>query len=146
MISGSQCLYTEPMEDLASAFLRGLRKHDWVDGDRIATEAFVPSHPAEAAPGGKEASINWHDDDAALARARRDKNAQHGLARVELGDAMKMLAIAGLEDHLKFERRQSPADPENQHHGNIVYMPVVYERKPMEKQLAAILATIGRLY
>ncbi len=78
--------------------------------------------------GWSEASINWEDDDQAVAFTRSQKNArgllhQHGVGRLAVVDIEKCKSLTTVAERLAFERRQDPEQPDNPYHGNLLIEP-----------------------
>lgn len=125
---------TVPLEQDAPPFpatlLRGIRSSDWVKhAPLVAREAFMPSKKASEAraaagyePPGSDISINWEDDERALALLREDKaNAKFGVARVQqlhLQHTQKVYRDLGV---LRWERREIRGERPNPYHGNFVF-------------------------
>jgi hypothetical protein len=121
---------------LPASCLRGLRAPGWVyDDGVICSDAFMPdSRTARGrVDGGIETSINWEDDEDAIAELRKSNAAQHGVARlrcehIEIVDRSRGLLLA--------ERKDSGDG--NPYHGNIVFAGTLAPRR--QRELAAALA------
>ncbi len=132
------------VDDLPSSCLRGLRLKNWIVGDLVATEAFIPD-PKTAEyrqDGGSETSVNWEDDASVLDFTLANRSAaQHGAAQIDtvqinhISRNVKSIAMP-----LLCERKQTEKNP---YHGNIVYAATA--PKYLQKLLAASLALNSKL-
>lgn len=129
---------------LAASCLRGLAKKDHrTERPRVAPKAFLPD-PRTARTredGGEETSINWEDDDGALAQLRSGNQAHNGVARLERRWIENVAASFGAPGVLFAERRRAEGS-DNPYHGNIVFCGLTMLEK---NHLAACLALYAKL-
>jgi hypothetical protein len=127
-----------------SKVLRGLRNKDHVSQDEPpfpTAVAFYPKFDSNKRPdGAKDISVNFYDDEGAVARLRQDRT------RVAFGIAVlptRAIDEINLEpfcsQSLLLERCVDEQDPGNQYHGNIVYLAKLSREKI--KVVAALLVT-----
>lgn len=119
------------------ACLRGIRLSKWItaspDGNVLAGIAYefdVAPRPGLPHAGWREASVNWEDDDQAVAFTKKQRNEkgllyQHGVGRLLVSDLERCRALMPVADRLKFERRLDPEQPGNRYHGNLLIDPEV---------------------
>jgi len=108
---------SKALKALPSTLVRGLRKKDAIVQGKVSLVAFVPD--GKRPNGGREASVNWEDDEGALPQVLADKkNSAHGAARVARAWIDEVAASEGCDGALAYERQSLP---ENSYHGNLVY-------------------------
>jgi hypothetical protein len=66
-------------------------------------------------PPGHETSVNWNDDDAAIAHTTKHPTGRYGAAQVHLG---WLAQLAGHQPGLAWERREVEGNP---YHGNLLF-------------------------
>jgi hypothetical protein len=123
--------------------LRGLISGDCREGSTIKPKAFEEyKKTAETRqrdgrqPHGTEVSINWEEDTGALTQLRGNEPAsRHGIARLPLQALEAVCRCPGLEDCLHWEYHRIP---NNDYHGNIVYLDGV--PKPRKLAIQHVLA------
>lgn len=119
---------------------RGLRKSEWVQGDRASGDAFTPdgvADPESWRPGSGEVSVNW-DDDADTLGFTRDQRSdrgfslnQHGVARLTVEDIESCRQTLRLFELLWYERKPLAS---NRYHGNLLF------QKELPKQFKRAIA------
>lgn len=123
--------------------LRGLRKSSFLkEGGGIATEAFMPDPRTakERTDGRQETSIDWQDDDQALASlvARRTHSIA-GVVRLARSRVDEIGRFESLEDgSLGYERRPVDGNPR---HGNLLFGSAPAYR---HRQIASAMALSAR--
>ena len=129
------------MSGLPEYCIRGIQRGSWLEGEKVKTEAFNPQKPKrgyERPDGDKEVSINWEDDEAAVALTLKNNSiSQGGYARL----ARKHIdSVSTISEGLVFcERRPiDEGNHSNPYHGNIVYSKRLVNWQA--KQFAAVLA------
>ena len=125
--------------------LRGLRdKNCIIPGEgRVNTGAYIPpKKSAEGRDDGKsELSINWEDDEGALALIfGRRSQSEFGVARLARDSMEFVRQRADVAEMLAYERRRMD---DNDYHGNILLNAVM--PSPLEKEIAAALALFSTL-
>jgi hypothetical protein len=129
-------------EELPAACLRGLKKQTWVTAEnRVETAAFVPDgRTAEKREDkGKEVSVNWEDNDTVLDMTFENRmQTAHGVARLQRSEVNALNVKTPPPPVVVYERRRDDQNPDNKHHGNLVYRDGL--SPPLEKMIAAALA------
>ena len=116
-----------PDDNLAAEFFRGLRTAKWVDEGLLTWEAFHPEFNAKSWSDGRaaaqlETSINWNDDSSVLAATMTGQNGRFGAGRVQRTHVEQLAKLRNAPG-LSLERKLDPENPENVHHGNILFAP-----------------------
>jgi len=125
------------------SLLRGIRKAKWVDDGVILADAFEPDERTDRKDGLLETSINWEDDEGALEQLlRQPAFRENGAARVRTAHVRYVARSAAGQRRLDFERRPDPEQPDNEYHGNLLF--VAMASKQIRRHLAAALAVGGR--
>lgn len=125
-------------DGLPSYCLRGLRRKDWIVDSNISALAFAPepSTSAHRDDGMAETSINWEDDETAIAfTLERRGHSEHGVARLPREEIDHIRRLQSCIAKLEYERR---ALDDNPFHGNLLY--AVNCGKPLERMIAGFLA------
>jgi hypothetical protein len=146
-----------PAEESAQGFpascLRGIRKRDWLYQSTIGLcvhqEAFMPGERCTLEGEGSgwfETSINWEDDDHAVAftQAQRSEKGSplnpHGVVRLSLAAIDNCMANTPIPKTFARERRMLT---DNRYHGNLLFEPSL--PKQMIRMLAGTLALASKL-
>ena len=112
----------------------------------MATQAFTPDKKkvgeAARADGGKEVSVNWEDHEQVLPLTFK-VHGQHGAARLNRKTVAAVSQKAPAPIAISCERRLAEDQPDNPHHGNLVFRDGL--SGPLEKMLAAALALNAEL-
>ncbi len=112
----------------------------------MATQAFTPDKKkvgeGARADGGKEVSVNWEDHDGVLAITFK-VHGQHGAARLSRKALGTVSQKAPAPLAICCERQPADDQPDNPHHGNLVFRDGL--SAPLEKMLAAALALNAEL-
>lgn len=116
-------------------FLRGLRKGDWlIEGAKgrkaVSAAAFEPDDSTAKDRDDKraETSINWEDDDKAVAFTSAQPNSQFGVVAVPTEELTRLESRVEIAGTLGHERREANG---NGYHGNLLFdvdCPKKYQR------------------
>jgi hypothetical protein len=130
-------------------FIRGITNHGFVDSDGRASAEIFQFDDTGRDDGFCEASINWYDDENALAlimEQRKEKDEQtyqfrYGAAIIARFDADRIMNNALYAEVFRYER--APLD-ENQYHGNLLRKDSALEKR-IRNMIASSLALNAKL-